>query len=280
MKKYVVLNFKGGIGNQVFQLLAAYSFLNRNKIKQLYIYTGNLKSYSSPREFAIRTLLISSNFDIQILGSSWFLLFNKYFLIILSKFKLIIIDENNFNKKAFFFQILDGYFQDKSFIDDFSLSIVKNCLNVQLTSFLQQKLPDFKNQILSPKTIGLHIRLGDRYTESKMKQIKLILNNFDFSKYDKVFLFSDQPHSLEYVKNYISIDVIDVHLLLLTDFEEFMLCSFLSDFIVSNSTFSILSRILSSYNTITYYSESDFIEYGVFLPQLMENYIVIQKIAF
>jgi hypothetical protein len=280
MKKHVVLNLKGGIGNQVFQLLAAYSFLNRNKIRQLYIYSGNLKSYSSPREFAIRTLLNSSNIDIQVLGSSWFLVFNKYFLIIFSKMKLLIIDENNFNKKASFFQILDGYFQDKSYIDDFSLSIVKNCLDVQLTSFLQQKLPDYKNKIFDKKIIGLHIRLGDRYTESKMDQIKSILNHFDFSKFEKVFLFSDQPHSLNYIKEFISIEVFDVHLLSLTDFEEFMLCSFLSDFIVSNSTFSILSRILSSYNRITYYSESDFIDYGVFLPQLMENYIVSQKIVF
>ena len=264
----LILNLKGGLGNQLFQLIAAYHFHELHNYKRMYIYYGNLRFYKTPRKFELREFISQSPMKIEIIDVKWIILLNKLFLGLLAKFNFLIVNEINFfNKKSLNgIQIIDGYFQSSEFITFSSLNYIKQSMSFSKNIF-QFKI----DKILLNNTIGLHFRFTDRFSKMSFDNVRNIISTFDFSKYDKVLLFSDDSEYCKSLFPFFENPVILVSQFNLSDKEEFFLIRMLKSFIVPNSTFSIMARILSDKSDITFYRKDDFLENSKNLLDILKD---------
>lgn len=240
----IILNLKGGLGNQIFQYAAALKYALKSK-KKLYIYTGNLTAYKTKRNFSLGVFIENAPFEVVLIGSKNILFFNKYFLTLLKKINCFIItDKNFFSKPPSFITIIDDYFIDSKFLDN---DIISNFRQLLDNNFLN-KTTDFPIN----EGIGIHIRGTDRLAENKNVNYEEILNTISINESQNLYCFTDDivyaKSQLGNLKNKI-IYVADFNL---SDSEEFYFISSINKFIVSNSTFSILARRLSSNETSTY----------------------------
>lgn len=240
----IILNLKGGLGNQIFQYAAALKFASKNK-KKLHIYTGNLTAYKTKRNFSLNVFIQNYPFEVVLIESKNILFLKKYFLILLKKISTFIITEKNFFSKSHsFITIVDDYFIDSKFLDS---DIVVNFKEL-LDNNLSKKMDEFPID----EGIGMHIRGTDRLAESQNINYEDILNNISINQNQTLYCFTDDivyaKNQLKNIKNQI-VYLTDFNL---SDLEEFYLISKMDKFIVSNSTFSILARRLSSNETSTY----------------------------
>jgi len=129
----IILILKGGIGNQLFQLMAALFYSNKNDKNPIFIYTHNLQKYSARRTFSLEPFINNYDIKIEIIKKQyWF--FHRYWLKIFEKLKLFTITDYNFQKKHFFIEffdlfIIDGYFQQPYFLKTNSLQCLRSSLN-------------------------------------------------------------------------------------------------------------------------------------------------------
>lgn len=243
----IILNIKGGLGNQLFQFIAALNFAKDNNQK-LHIYTGNLSSYETKRKFALDILVKDYPLEIKLINKKKIFL-NRFFLAFLGKIKYFVINEKNyFSKKYPFLNIIDDYFINSKYIDDNVLKSLNEAFDQKLYDVLASKVP----QYLFQNSIGIHIRGTDRASENLTFDYERLLNFIIEESDSNIICFTDD---IEYAKkqlNNITRPITFLPDLKLTDIEEFYFISKINKFIVSNSTFSILARRLSSNNTSTY----------------------------
>jgi hypothetical protein len=222
-------NLKGGLGNQLFQIAAAFS-LSKNLSTELVIY----QNY-------VNTSIHGYSFDKYKNN-----IFSK---IILSKEKPNLYLKS-FNEKKFSYeqitlennQILDGYFQSEKYFIDHKEDIKKLFEETEeISSYINKKYSniDFNN------SISLHVRRGDYLRYPKIHpvcDIEYYKNALQILNEDKnILLFSDDvewcKHNLKF-KNLQFInneqDYIDLYLM--------SRCSFN---VIANSTFSWWSAWLN-----------------------------------
>jgi hypothetical protein len=239
----VILNLKGGLGNQIFQYIAALSFASACNEK-LHIYTGNLKAFKTRRNFSLDVFIKHSPIEVVLIDKNIFL-FKKYVIEVMKKLNYFVITEKNFFSKPFpFVTLIDDYFIDSKFVDD------KLMLNIKES--LSKEFPNLLNKFSIKDGIGIHIRGTDRLTENPNVNYFEILKNISISVNQTLYCFTDD---LDYAKFQLK-DVKNTIVFLtkynLSDIEEFYLISLMDKFIVSNSTFSVLARRISSNETTTY----------------------------
>ena len=267
----ILLNLKGGLGNQVFQFIAALKYAKIYN-KKLYIYIGNLENYSVKRDFNLELIIPDLSFDIRLIDKKYFFL-HKYILAILAKCKIFIIDECNYPKKYPFFNILDSYFLERKFMDNEILSQIRKVVSEKCNHSTEKIISSINNI----NSIGIHIRGGDRKSESVLINYQNILNNIlDFQKSYTIFCFTDdikfaRERLCENINNIVFIQDFGLNTL-----EEFYLISQFKNFIAPNSTYSVLARYFSHSDCHTYLIESMFDIRDKELKELFINHKNIQ----
>jgi hypothetical protein len=246
MNNIVILNIKGGLGNQIFQIIAALNYCKKNNIKLLYINTPNLNNYKAIRKMGIDLNLFNFFIKIKFINKKNILLSKRLiqFLKLFNNKVVKVINENNITQSTISnINILDGYFQNTQclFLDN-SLQDFSSQFDKIYTSYLLPYLPilniDFDNDY------GLHIR-GTDFLGHKQ------LINYDplllFKKIDpkKIFIFTDdKPYAIKLLKD-LNKNIIFISDYNLTDLEEFIMISKFKNMIITNSTFSLTASMIN-----------------------------------
>ncbi len=144
----IILHSHGGLGNQIFQILAAELFSSKYNIKKIRLYHNN--SYSHSFE-------LCDNINIYDMAYGEILFLSKLRLPKIM-FRLNFSGNEYLNIGKYF--ILDGYYQDLPFYQKFSRKIIDSKL------LLLRKLLLF-NDTKIKKTL-YHLRLGDFFLNNEL----------------------------------------------------------------------------------------------------------------
>lgn len=244
----IILNLKGGLGNQIFQYAAALKYALIRE-KSLFIYTGNLTAYKTKRNFSLSVFIDKNPQKVSLIKSNKKIFMDRYFLLLLKKINLFIITEKNYFVKQFpFINIIDDYFLDAQFIDEDVLSMLRQSLENEYSKTIASKFPNY----LSNDLLGIHLRGTDRIGEQPNFDYEAILKSTSTYSVSTIVCFTDDIlYAKEQLKN-LDKSVVYLTDLNLSDIEEFYLISKIKNFVVSNSTFSVFARRLSLNNTCTY----------------------------
>jgi len=259
----LIINLKGGLGNQLFQYAAgralALRIENSSKEKTSIVKLdingyGHNNGIDTMRHYALSSFNIraeiASNDEIKKL---------KYPLGIISKgwrfFKTkglrqfnVNFNESIFNSnKSIYF---DGFFQTEKYFIDFEEQIrqeftLKNPLSTQASKMAE--LINYKN------SVSLHIRRGDyvndkntnlhhgtcgiEYYEKALEYLKSKLSSIPYSSELNIFVFSDD---IKWAKENLKFDypTVFVSSTEIPDYEELILMSKCKHNIIANSSFS------------------------------------------
>jgi hypothetical protein len=244
----IILNLKGGLGNQIFQYAAALKYALIRE-KNLFVYTGNLAAYKTKRNFSLSVFIDKNPKKVSLVKSKKNIFMNRYFLLLLNKINLFIITEKNYFVKQFpFINIIDDYFLDARFVDEDVLSALRQSLDDEFLKSIASKVPNY----LSDDLLGIHLRGTDRSGEQPNFDYEAILKSVSNYSVSTIICFTDDIlYAKDQLKN-LDRPVIYLTDLNLSDIEEFYLISKIKNFVVSNSTFSVFARRLSLNETCTY----------------------------
>jgi len=245
----VLVNIKGGLGNQMFQYAAC-----RNLVKKpiLYINVQNGGNDFTKRDFELdvfpnvkyrnstRFVVFMSNLETKYLG--------RLFLNFLRRlFSISIVDENNYClevaiqwNRVFF---LNGYFQSELYFDKIKAEIRKT-FAFPVWNFISNPLYHEIQRARNP--VALHIRGGD-YTKAINSKIHGILTKEyyenairvikDLRGEIKVFVFTDDvEHSKNILGNFNEYTIASMYSE--QAWQDMMFMGLCGDFIIANSTFS------------------------------------------
>lgn len=244
-KRKIICTPIGGIGNQIFQFLFC-QHLSKITNRQVLISNINFNYY---KKFSPSISLI---FDKKYLNfiSDFKFIYYKYFTLNatfedISIFKvddLLIKNIIESNKDVIF---IKGYFQNLS-------------LYIKDPDFLNLFNVDFQTKIHRDGSykipVAIHIRRGDYYNDKKVKKIHGILgDNFFIESINyfkklygntKFYIFSDD---IDYVSKLDYLKDLDVEFIKEIDpIKSFIKLSSYQNYIISNSTFSLLASFISS----------------------------------
>lgn len=250
----IILNLKGGLGNQLFQLMAVTKFAIIKKHKCIYIYTGNLGDFDVKRAFSLEPFIEELGIEVRLLNKKrWF--FNKYILGLLSRGKVIGVNERSYSKVNFLSRILnlyllDDYFQSIEFFDFNILDRMKSGLvnNYSLLKIFNSKKKGIDITEFGSDNIGVHIRGTDRLKEISYDYIPDYVDSLLSYSKDSVYCFTDDVSYSQKCLNEMRKKIHYLDIYELTDIEEFYLISLFENFVVtnSNSSFSIFARLLAN----------------------------------
>ena len=220
---------RGGFGNVLFNYLVGYSLSKQHKMKLVFINSNekhrpNMQSYK-----------IFKNCQFQnTLPQHCIKLYERSFV-----YNPITIPDVS---RPY---LLDGYFQSYKYSYEYLQEIRQKLLDNVKDSFheiirLHESISDGK------KTIMLHVRRGDYLKLQDIhsplsdsyyeKALDILVKNRDAYK---IMAFSDDN---VFLHNWNLLQEYDYHIVELTDIiETFLLMSLCDDFIISNSTFSLLA---------------------------------------
>ena len=271
-KKKIYVSVEGGIGNQIFMWLAAKNLAKKNNSELNYetfsgfiiglknSYNRKYKRYSK-LEFFQNIKKNKSNFVIAffflILRIINFVFRLKlYFTINLYFIKITVFNDlrQNFNITKFLeykqrqneIIFLIGYWQHMSFIQPSK----KDAL--YLEKKLENKIQKFYLENIKQNTVALHIRGGERLNK-KVKKIhpipdlnyyKNAVNHFKNKKTIFHIFTDDKKFALKILnklrlKKYLYVDKYFKN-----DYEQFVLLTKYKNYILTNSTFSMLPSLL------------------------------------
>lgn len=250
----IYIALKGGLGNQMFQLAAAYNLATEKKT-QLSVITDEFKKEESEiytkRSFELASVFVLEDIEIAKKKDYAYLLKNDLTSRIKKKlFNGIAYFEPNLQyqptiKKLGRNTYLNGYFQSEQYFKKHQQSIKA------LFSFrknLNKKTEDIVKIIQQKRTLAIHVRRGDYVTKQNINAIhgnlplayyKKALKNFELDKYNICF-FSDD---ILWVKE--KFGYLDARELTFVDWnhhtdawQDLYLMSQCDDFIIANSSFS------------------------------------------
>lgn len=274
----MLVRLHGGLGNQLFQLLAARYISKKNEVA-IEIFAGDLKRFQTKRLFEIIPLLRNETLVEQIDLVDHFLLKNKISKIA-GKFSFhSIASVSQVNKWNG--QILNGYFHDIFNYKDYSLVA---CLVKEIDADLQRIAPinPAHFSININRSGAIHLRLGDFLQIGKGRDF-LLKYRLPFIKetaakllekqeVDNFIVFTDDPVKARQLLSgpeYIFLeDLIHTKLSLLHEFN--LLTKFIH-IIPSNSTFSYWTSILGNRKTVYFsplWKNDDKIENAIFLENI------------
>ena len=231
MKNVLVL--AGGIGNQLFQLSAAF-----HVFKDFQVYERALTNFAVQRSSVLGELLPSiETFSGNIMFNFW----------VRTKlpFKNLWPMYRYRVRYGMGFKYLAGYYQDVSYFNEG----IGATLRI-LEEFNEQRLQSLSHKCsITKRDLAIHIRLGDYTLDDKfwlvdLNYIKRAL--MAYKNIHRVYVFSQEKMPADIEKEIISNcqEVVQVKDLFLSDTDEFLLMSCFSNLIISNSTFSFWSGMV------------------------------------
>ncbi len=238
-KDVVYVQPSGGLGNQLFQVSAAYALAKR---------------LDAPLRIVTRSneTEISKNFDARsfCINNKYFYLENIEFISQeeFKKINCLIVGEIDIfdDHKGKGNIILNGYFESEEFFKEYSADIKKMFTQKNIrTPFIEKHLPEIKNC----NSVAVHIRRGDirkdTFRTLPMTYYVEAMKIFSNQKDVKFFVFTDDPvFAKECFQNLDNIEVITDGTA--TNLEELYLMSQCKHMIMANSTFSWWAAYLNS----------------------------------
>ena len=242
----ISIRISGGIGNQLFQLSAGLYVSNKFQNSNVYIDSGKLSSYQTPRNLDIKFFIDLfphvkiSRYPGLISSIASKLRLSRFIDSSVLKYGFIsssnsLINISNSNKLI----LLDGYFQDPSIA-----SAIFSCNN--LYKKIESEFASLKSQILemnNQEVVGIHIRRGDYVSSSAASSV---FNTISLSYYReavsmfstdvKFFVFGDDEVIVSNFANEIGGVCIPAYNF--STIQEFMLLILCDHYIIANSTFS------------------------------------------
>lgn len=250
----IFIRLSGGLGNQLFQLCAG--LVLSKKVNMDYsFYLEGLKSYNTPRSFMLGE--IADELGIKEKGGEVpFLcrLIVKYRVNKIITFFSWNINENNLERpNPSSFYIVDDYFQSVQFIEH-TIAEIRFIVNkiCKQKYFLQDVLLKIK-EFASNEIIVLHIRRGDYINVKENKNLFCFLDKEYYQKgieemsinIPYYLIFSDETDEAKInIGNWEN--VLLARDFELSDFEEFLLMTQFSNYIIANSTYSFWAATLSN----------------------------------
>jgi len=260
-----IVNFNGGIGNQMFQ----YSLYKAMVIKypnvniKMLISCFNHNGFELERVFDVERNECSSQ-EAAYLGEyissdiKYSKVFNKlnYWRRLLFGYKNSYILQDNsasFYKEVFQLSplnsyVLEGYWQNVQYFEDIQNEIIRD---FQFALPLSDKNLDYQNIIQSTNSVSIHVRRGDYLKvgfpvlslEYYKDAIKIIEERVDNPVY---FIFSDDPEFIEenfkFLSNYKIINFNSGN----SSYIDMQLMSMCKHNIIANSTFSFWGAFLNN----------------------------------
>lgn len=151
-----IVNFKSGLGNQVFYYLLCLYLKEKHPKEEIYGFYNPewLKTHSG--------LELDYAFEVKLPPQTAWSKIVTNFARIGSKFvKGLRVTDNNFSEDAFFY---DGYWQDKKFFLD-------NVRNIQFRERpLSERNKELLDMIQNSESISIHIRRGDYLASENQNQ--------------------------------------------------------------------------------------------------------------
>lgn len=213
----VVIQVQGGLGNQLFQIVAGYLLARKNGESRLFLDVSRVPfgTDNSRRLEALNLNLFPSDFSIEVWGEKLYR-FTSYFPSRVGAFASITTSKINSKlrfKRHFFFSenvstkkfeeldantILHGYFNDFSIVEKAQDLGLKS--DLLLSSQPSRWLTNSLETIDFDSNIAIHVRLGDylKYPQifgSLSEEYYLSgLDEIGFSKNQPLIIFSDQPN--------------------------------------------------------------------------------------
>lgn len=253
----IIINLKGGLGNQMFQYACGRALSLRNGDSELLLDTTGLERANQVgdiyRPYSLSHFnVVADPADLATIQKI------KYPLGLISKawrfFKFKILRQFNVRFNSRIFEIkgsvyLDGYWQTEKYFEDFKDEIRKDFeFKDQLGIYAQQKLDEI---LRDDDSVSVHFRRGDYvnnanhdtnnqdYYSRAIIQIKELKGQVNF------YVFSDDiewvKNNVEFLKNANFVSSPEIK-----DYEELYLMSKCKNHIIANSTFSWWGAWLNS----------------------------------
>jgi hypothetical protein len=249
-KKFIIIKIIGGLGNQIFQFCFAVII---SKMTSRTLVVNNSRYFLSKKIKAYLKQITNSRYKNSFSKKFFFINFISNFKIFTTNY----LDKNYFNitkneinlivknkKKVL---LLEGYWQSFKFLDQLNSKNFLEIFNKKFTKNDKKK---------NSKEICVHIRRGDYYNDSKVKEIHGILKFCYFSnailRFEKKFndnvnliIFSDDIDfckRLNFLQNKKNVEFFQSSDELLT----FSEMSNYKNYIISNSTYSLLAAYFSA----------------------------------
>jgi hypothetical protein len=250
----IIVQLKGGLGNQLFQYAAGLSLAAHHNVP-LKVDISELRApdeeIGTLRQFELQHLIdspvIASEQEIADFTDQN--LFDKYYQKLLPSYKRKIYNEKQFKYDPNFFKsgsniYVKGYRQSEQYFRSIEKEVREK---FRFKPALLNKVADFGDQLKDTQSVSIHIRRGD-YTDAALQSYHGLINKAYYQKaIEKMstkltnpafFVFSDNihwvkenlilPSSAKFVSGNIS------H----THYEDFYLMSCCQHNIIANSSFS------------------------------------------
>ena len=234
------LRLAGGLGNQIFQLLAALKYRRCNET--LIVYTGYLSRYKTKRVCDLNKLFNINALNIEFKSTHF--IFTSRLSRVPSKYT---INDNNFNCIRSSDEVfMDGYFQNNWTVDE-----LKNSAEILRCSLLVEPSFNLKSVI--------HLRGNDFKDDEEFNVVSesWVLNNFN--KYIDKFKYSnivtDDYHAYEDLICRLNINY-NQSSTMIDDFYSILECKYL---LSTNSTFAFTAFLLSIDHKSIYVNPGQFI---------------------
>jgi hypothetical protein len=242
----MILRLQGGLGNQLFQLLAIRYLVNFHK-ETKYIYAGDLGQFQAKRSLQIHPIL-SDEIVIDSINVFDKLIFRTKLSRILAPISIHSIS-NVSQLKNWKSQYLDGYFQDLFSYDD--LDLVQTLISDINSALCKTAAP---MATIGVKDCAIHLRLTD-FVKTEQQKIFLYQYRVPYFKRSikwfkeqgvrRFILFSDAvEEAKELLKDDDILPFAEVTSRPSTVLEEFTAFASYSNMIASNSTFSFWGSLL------------------------------------
>jgi hypothetical protein len=249
----IVVQLKGGLGNQLFQYAAALSLARHHGV-ELKIDVCELQSPDKLIKTNRQLELSSFNIDLQIASQqeiASFLqqpFFKRYFQKLLPPYKRLIYKEADFSFDEHFFEAsnhlyLKGYRQSEKYF----LSIEKEIRQVfTLKPEIIQQPASIEAKLKQENSLSIHIRRGDYRNAAVMQHHGILDATYYTNAIDKIrqlktdvklYVFTDDP---QWAKENLSLNdaTIISQETSKNHFEDFYLMSCCQHNIIANSSFS------------------------------------------
>ena len=165
-KGSITLVLKGGLGNQLFQFVAALYYSQMSNIKRINLYTYNLNSFKAKREFKLLPFININEVELAVLDDKKFFFNEKILKGISFISNKVITDKSFFQNFNYSSYLLNGYFQSNIYLKSNFIQQIRDSFE----KYLQKEFIDFfknfeiKKLILELKSedcLSIHIRGGD-----------------------------------------------------------------------------------------------------------------------
>jgi hypothetical protein len=224
-KNKVTVNLKGGLGNQLFQILAGYNYAKVHNKEFFIDYENKFHASQGNHPSAYKNNLFENILENKIDSS-----FNLYNEPSFEYNKIPFIDGN---------VLLEGYFQSNHYFDNDDLDIIS-------FSSLKLKMDKIDN-FIDDNTVGIHVRGGDYkiYPKHNIINQQYYIDSTSLFKNSKFYAVTDDNN---YANQLLpeNVKIIDGG----SEIGDFLFLTRCKNLIISNSTLSLFASYFNKKDTI------------------------------